>query len=456
MLETMTKIASYTVPSGGQANVTFLNIPQYYTDLKLVISARTARTSDYVDDLDVVFNNDTGANYTTVTVQNNQGSTQSLRNTGVTAAIRNTINSNTATSNNMSNTEMYITNYTSNTTKIVQIDTTAGDATGHVYAGFVASFWYGTAPITQIKITGDQASIMQNSTFYLYGIKNEDKTVGNSIKATGGLISTDGTYVYHRFNSTGSFIPTMPLIVDYLVVAGGGGGGNAVAGQGYSGGGGAGGLRCTVGATGGGGTVESKLSLLKGNPYAVTVGAGGSGGAPGTNGTDSSFYSIASTGGGYGGYIISYSPYVGNSGGSGGGGGANNGGGQGTLKAGGTGVTNQGYAGADGGSEARYSGGGGGGAGGAGTTSSKGGIGVATVIASGVSTYFAGGGGGSGGSGGGTAGLGGGGNSADATGGYAAAGTANTGGGGGAGTATNPYSGGASGGSGVVIIRYKA
>ena len=112
MNETMVKIATYTVPSGGQASITFTNIPQTYTDLKLYISARTARTSDYLDDMDITFNNDTGANYSTLTVQDNQGSTQTLSNTGNTSAIRNTVNSNTTTQYAFSNTHIYIPNYT--------------------------------------------------------------------------------------------------------------------------------------------------------------------------------------------------------------------------------------------------------------------------------------------------------------------------------------------------------
>ena len=39
-LETMTKLATTTVGVGGVASVTFSNIPQGYTDLKVVISAR--------------------------------------------------------------------------------------------------------------------------------------------------------------------------------------------------------------------------------------------------------------------------------------------------------------------------------------------------------------------------------------------------------------------------------
>jgi hypothetical protein len=71
-------------------------------------------------------------------------------------------------------------------------------------------------------------------------------------KASGGTITTDGTYWYHTFTTSGTFVPYENLTADCLVIAGGGAGaatdGNDTQG---GGGGGAGGLRSTVTATGG-------------------------------------------------------------------------------------------------------------------------------------------------------------------------------------------------------------
>ena len=52
-------------------------------------------------------------------------------------------------------------------------------------------------------------------------------------KATGGTITTDGTYWFHTFTSSGTFTPTQSLTADMVVVAGGGGGGGG--GRGASG-----------------------------------------------------------------------------------------------------------------------------------------------------------------------------------------------------------------------------
>ena len=269
--------------------------------------------------------------------------------------------------------------------------------------------------------------------------------VEEGMTATGGTITTDGSYKVHTFNSSGTFTVTNvgPVgTVDYLVIAGGGGAGS----QEHGGGGGAGGYRNSYGseAQGGGGSSASALSVSA-QAYSITVGAGGTGGAGGANndgaaGNNSVFSSITSTAGGAGkGY-----PNVGGTGGSGGGSGGQSGGN------GGSGTANQGYDGG-GNNVTNGSGGGGGGAGAAGQTTTSdytgtggnGGNGVASAITG--SSVTRGGGGAGGANTVGSAGSGGGGSNS--------AGTANTGGGGGGQTGSG--NSGKNGGSGVVIIRYQ-
>jgi len=300
--------------------------------------------------------------------------------------------------------------------------------------------------------------------------------------AIGGTITTCGDYKIHTFTGPGTFTVTCEASnstynnVDYTIVAGGGGGGAGI--SGYPGGGGAaGGFRESKCATTSGCWTASPLASSTSLPvvaqgYPITVGGGGSG-VPGTgngnNGANSVFSSITATGGGAGGG----GSCNGNPGGSGGGAGG--------PASAGTGNTPpvsppQGNNGGTAGAGSSSTGGGGGGAsavGGNGNTcgiAGDGGNGVSNSI-TGSSVARAGGGGGSyenpispsttvgsGGTGGGGQGghvLGCG--TVDVT---AAAGTANTGGGGGGsggGTPALPFMGGtaASGGSGIVIIRYK-
>lgn len=270
---------------------------------------------------------------------------------------------------------------------------------------------------------------------------------------TGGTITTSGSYRIHTFTSSGTFsIPSGLSLsnIEYLVVAGGGAGGSTNTGKGAAGGGGgAGGYRSSVvgESSGGGSSAESRLNLSTGS-YTVTIGAGGSGNLDnsGNDGSNSVFHTITSLGGGGGGCGNVAPP---KSGGCGGGG---------DYISGAAGTTGQGYSGGNGQGGPNYAGGGGGGAGAAGQNqaypvSGSGGIGVQSSI-TGTATYRAGGGGAgewNGHSGSGTPGQGGngGGGRGWGDGQSGTAGTANTGGGGGANDQT-----GASGGSGIVIVRY--
>lgn len=259
--------------------------------------------------------------------------------------------------------------------------------------------------------------------------------------ANGTIIWNTANNVLETYTGIGWFtLASQSYSIEYLIVAAGGGGG-------FGGGGG-----------GGGGYRTSTDSVTGGVTYTVTVGAGGSGGtsgSSGTNGANSVFGSITSIGGGAGGS----GSQVGNNGGSGGGGGRS-----GSLQTGGLGTAGQGNNGGSNRAGEVYPAGGGGGAGAVGQTPTgnnggNGGAGLSSEI-TGTSVGRAGGGGGgtreaSGGGGpGGTATDGGG---AGGSTGAGTAGTTNTGGGGGGGGQAYPSfteQNGASGGSGIVIIRY--
>jgi hypothetical protein len=265
------------------------------------------------------------------------------------------------------------------------------------------------------------------------------QTGKTNFSATGGNISTAGTYTIHEFTSSGSFIVSGDVSVDILIVAGGAGGGTQV-----GGGGGAGGLIYKV-----------NQSVSSGS-YNITIGGGGSPGTalnsggpgPGGYGGNSSALGYTSIGGGGGGW---YSGGNGRSGGSGGGAGGNASPGSGTSGQGNSGGNPR---------NGDWTGGGGGGAGARGQHgteapggwSGDGGAGLSYDI-SGVSKYYAGGGGGCNDQNRndtGSAGLGGGGHGTG-NGYLPGSGTPNTGGGGGG--QRDTHAGGA-GGSGVVIIRY--
>ena len=464
----MELITSVTVGSGGAASVTLPatgNIPSTYTDLKIVYSARTDRASNQ-SDIYLQFNNNTSAVYSFKRIfgSGSGAASDGLTNDtkgglcGIAAGAN-------ATASTFANCEIYIPNYLSSNAKSFSADGASENNATAALMGLYAGLSTDTAAITSIKLQCYNASnFVEGSTFYLYGISN----VTSTTKATGGIVSSDGTYWYHMFPYSGTFTPTSAISADVLVIAGGGGGGKDGAA-----GGGAGGL-----------SYQSARSLSATN-YTVTVGAGGTGstsyttanptGGNGNAGSNSVFDTITSNGGGLGATDNTTNYRNGGTGGSGGG--ASREGTAGSANQGNSGgATGFGNAGGTGYSSNPYKGGGGGGAGAAGSnadssnTNAAGGAGVntysswATATQTGVNGYYAGGGGGAGyfpsanpapGTGGlGGGGAGGGGNTSGS--GVASSGIANTGGGGGGGGANvgGISTNGGNGGSGLVIIRY--
>jgi hypothetical protein len=304
--------------------------------------------------------------------------------------------------------------------------------------GAVATSFVATSNTGNFTGTGNSSPIIINGSFaagtsYTFTIiaKNGNGSSSSSgasnsvapapVLITGGTLTSDATYYYRTFTSTGNLTVLGNLTADVLVIAGGGAGA-----YGYAGGGGAGGL------------LYFPATALTTGSYTATIGAGGtistSGYNTGGNGNNSQFGSLTPVCYGGGGGAIYGN--TGNSGGSGGGGGWSGG-------SGGSGTSGQGHNGSS-----RYPGGGGGGGAGGDASGNDGGPGTsdysswALATSTGVlysgSYYYAGGGGGE--------------YSSNSTNGRVpgyTAGPANSGSGAGGNNSSNP-----SGGSGIVIVRY--
>ena len=439
------------------STVVFDNIPQSgYSDLRLVVSARSDRSSAINDFVTIKFNADsTSGNYNGIFIYGSGTTNASYTNSSASAARHlGDITATGATANSYGMISCYIPNYLSSSGKTYFAEAIAETDAESAVLTNDAQHWNGTAAINTITLApGVGTNFIAGSSFSLYAIADLTATPATAPKANGGdIIANDGTYWYHAFLSSGTFTPQTNLSCNYLVV---GGGGSAA----RYGGGGAGGYRTTS-------------ELLTTSSYPVLVGAGGAKNylnQQGNNGTSSTFSSVTSAGGGGGGSLGATGPGL--AGASGGGGGSDG------TYAGGAGNTpstspSQGNSGGSGtASHPLYSGGGGGGAttsggdasgsvGGNGGTGSNAHSTWASATGTGVSGYYAGGGGGTGYNypGLGTAGTGGAGGGGTASNigdgsGTPNAGIANTGGGGGGGFRTDG-SGSNAGGSGIVIIRY--
>ena len=163
MPSTYEPIATTTLGSAA-STITFSSIPQGYTDLKLVYSARVSSSTP---DTTIHFNGVT-TNLADKVLYSYNGSVGS----NSTTSIRATTNMSTQTANVFGSTDIYIPNYTSNKYKAVSVESVAeSNETSNAYIYLTAGLWSSTAAITSITLTPYTSNFyVANSTFTLYGV----------------------------------------------------------------------------------------------------------------------------------------------------------------------------------------------------------------------------------------------------------------------------------------------
>ena len=168
-MATYIKIQTVTVGAGGAANVEFTNIPQTYTDLKVLHSFRNVGANN-VGTLRLYFNGDTSNRTSRVLYgeTTGQGTFTSTQHAGYSVGAN-------QTANIFASSEVYIPNYIGSTFKSVSHDSvTEGNASGYQSGvqALVAGLWSSTAAITSIRFTDAGGNFAQHSTATLYGIKS--------------------------------------------------------------------------------------------------------------------------------------------------------------------------------------------------------------------------------------------------------------------------------------------
>jgi hypothetical protein len=176
MPNTMTLINSITVGSGGASNITFTSIPSTYTDLIIKVSART--DVGQVNSFLICQPNSATTNLSSLVLFGTSSAVGS-GSYSVEQSIWTYLPGTNATANTFSNNEIYIANYSSTSAfKSVSVDgvnenNTASDPRQNLTAGL----WSSNTAISSIKFYPTDngftpANFLQNSTAYLYGIKN--------------------------------------------------------------------------------------------------------------------------------------------------------------------------------------------------------------------------------------------------------------------------------------------
>jgi hypothetical protein len=223
MANTMKALQTVTVGAGGVLNVSFTNIPQTYTDLIIKISARRS-SAGIGGPLVIYFNDDQSNVYSNLRLLGTGSAVSSNANTPLTLGLVGEGVADGATANTFSNADIYIPNYASNTLqKAYGSDMVGENNATETYITLIPGNWGNTNPITKITIESGNslATIMQNSTFTLYGVFNADvstapstPTIGTATdSATSGQVSVAFTPVsnaasYAVTSSPGGIVAT--------------------------------------------------------------------------------------------------------------------------------------------------------------------------------------------------------------------------------------------------------
>jgi hypothetical protein len=166
---TYTPIATTTLSSSA-ADITFTGISQSYTDLVIIISARSTYSGADVAGFIRVGNGsiDTGANYSRTRLLGTGSAASSARGTGSTTIAWDSIPGATATAGVFCVTTISINNYSNSTTyKTLLIRSNQPE----LYVEATVGLWRSTSAINQVQIYGDgAANLASGTTATLYGI----------------------------------------------------------------------------------------------------------------------------------------------------------------------------------------------------------------------------------------------------------------------------------------------
>lgn len=169
----MTPIYTQTA-SGNSTQITFNNIPQVYTDLKLVISVRSTAsgslTGGFADSSYISYNGSTADSSWTF-LYGTTSSVTTARGTSPTIMYLGPLNGNNSTASTFSNIEIYIPNYTSSNFKSATLDSAVeNNSSSNYFIQMLALLCRTTSTISSLAITAGEGNWAANSTFSLYGI----------------------------------------------------------------------------------------------------------------------------------------------------------------------------------------------------------------------------------------------------------------------------------------------
>ena len=150
--------------TSAAASITFSSIPQTFTDLYLVVSARSSYASDY-DVFDILPNGSAADD--TFKVLRGSGSSASSESDNF---IRVRFSAANATANTFGSSSIYIPNYTASQSKSFSIDAVTENNTTQAFQEITAGLWSVSTAISSLELDVILGSFASGSSATLYGI----------------------------------------------------------------------------------------------------------------------------------------------------------------------------------------------------------------------------------------------------------------------------------------------
>ena len=167
-MATTYELIAQNVLGSDTSSVTFSSIPGTYTDLYVVISARSARSGAFADGLQLSFNGST-SNYSkrSLYVDSTVVGSASASN-----RIFSDIAAATVTASTFASVELYIPNYAGGTNKSYSATGVVENNSSTVYGiSCQAGLWSDTSAITSVAFTtSNSQDFKADSSFFLFGI----------------------------------------------------------------------------------------------------------------------------------------------------------------------------------------------------------------------------------------------------------------------------------------------
>lgn len=162
--------------SSTQSSIEFTNIPQTYKHLQIRGIGRISATeADDIAGLIVQYNNDTASNYANHFIIAQGSAVSTLTQTSQTGLYTGYLPTNNSTGGCYSATVIDILDY-SNTNKNTTQRSLNGNETNNSIntnsrVSFISGLWMNTAAVTSIRISSNYTSLLQNTSFALYGVR---------------------------------------------------------------------------------------------------------------------------------------------------------------------------------------------------------------------------------------------------------------------------------------------